>query len=172
VALGACLLEGGELAIALAPSELIARSLGELPRVRLAAAHDARRARVRRVLLAEDSSITRAMVARLLRMLGYEVREAEDGLRALRLLEEGEVDLVLTDIEMPNLGGIELIERLRAQPALRNLPVVVLSTRGSAQDKERAAVAGADAYLVKTEFSEAALRDVLDRHLGHHGASP
>jgi CheY-like chemotaxis protein len=98
-------------------------------------------------------------------MLGYQVREAEDGERALRVLDEGEVDLVITDIEMPHMDGIELIERVRAQARGKRVAVIVLSTRGSAEDKQRALAAGADAYLVKTEFSEQALRDVLARHL-------
>jgi two-component system chemotaxis sensor kinase CheA len=165
VVLGACVLGDGELTIVLAPSELVARALGELPRVRQAAARSPRATGELRVLLAEDSSITRAMMARLLKMFGYQVREAEDGARALRLLEEGDADLLITDIEMPNMDGIELIEKVRAQARWQRLPVVVLSTRGSPQDKQRAMSAGADAYLVKTDFSEGALRDVLARHL-------
>jgi CheY-like chemotaxis protein len=93
------------------------------------------------------------------------VREAEDGERALRVLDEGEVDLIITDIEMPNLDGIELIERVRAQARGRRVAIIVLSTRGSSEDKQRAMAAGADAYLVKTEFSEQALREVLSRHM-------
>jgi two-component system chemotaxis sensor kinase CheA len=165
VVLGACVLGDGELTLLLSPSELLSRALGELPRVRLAAAKSPRAAGELRVLLAEDSAITRAMMSRLLRMFGYIVREAEDGERALRALEEGDCDLLITDIEMPNLDGIGLIERVRAEARWKRLPVVVLSTRGSPQDKERALRAGADAYLVKTEFNENALREVLARHL-------
>jgi two-component system chemotaxis sensor kinase CheA len=105
------------------------------------------------------------MIAQLLRMFGYQVAEADDGARALEVLEEFSADVVITDVEMPELDGIELIRRLRADARWDRLPVIVLSTRGSAQDKQRAVVAGANAYLVKTEFSETALRDVLARHL-------
>jgi glyoxylase-like metal-dependent hydrolase (beta-lactamase superfamily II) len=85
--------------------------------------------------------------------------------RTLRALEELDFDLVITDIEMPNLDGIGLIQRVRAEPRWKRLPVIVLSTRGSAEDKRRALDAGANAYLVKTEFSENALREVLARHV-------
>ena len=105
-------------------------------------------------------------MARILATLGYEVREAEDGVRAVELLEAEDFDLVLTDIEMPRMGGIELIERVRAEPRWRALPVVVLSTRGSEQDKKKGVEAGADAYLVKTEFSESMLQEAIERRLG------
>ncbi len=87
-------------------------------------------------------------------------------MRALHTLEDFTPDVVITDVEMPELDGIGLICRLRADARWSRVPVIVLSTRGSADDKQRAATAGADAYLVKTEFSEAALREVLARHMG------
>ncbi|MDX2089741.1 MAG: response regulator [Kofleriaceae bacterium] len=164
-AIGACTIAGGEVALVLSPSELVARALGEVPRIRLAE-RTSRKAAEQKVLLVEDSAITRTMIAQLLRMLGYHVGEAEDGARALRTLEEFTPDVVITDVEMPQMDGIELIRRLRADQRWRGLPVVVLSTRGSTEDKQRAVAVGADAYLVKTEFSETALRDVLARHLG------
>jgi CheY-like chemotaxis protein len=99
-------------------------------------------------------------------MLGYQVAEAGDGGHALRVLDEAPADLVITDLEMPEVDGIELLGRLRADGRWRTTPVIVLTTRGSESDRRRAVAAGADAYLVKTEFSEAALREALHRHLG------
>lgn len=164
VAIGACTIEGGSVALVLSPAELVSRALGEVPRIRAAASTPSLRVE-QRVLLVEDSAITRSMIAQLLRMFGYQVAEADDGARALEVLEEFSADVVITDVEMPQLDGIELIRRLRADARWDQLPVIVLSTRGSARDKQRAVVAGANAYLVKTEFSETALRDVLTRHL-------
>ena len=168
VAMGACTIDGGQLALVLSPSELVTRALGEIPRIRRAATATQVR-NDQRVLLVEDSAITRTMIAQLLRMFGYQVAEAEDGARALLALEDYAADVVITDVEMPQLDGIELIRRLRANARYATLPVIVLSTRGSVEDKQRAVSAGADAYLVKTEFSESALRDVLARHVerGH-----
>ncbi len=164
VAIGACTIDGGSVALVLSPSELVTRALGEVPRIRLAAKASPARAE-QRVLLVEDSAITRTMIAQLLRMFGYQVAEAEDGSRALHMLEDFAADVVITDVEMPQIDGIELIRRMRADARWSTLPIIVLSTRGSAEDKQRAVVAGADAYLVKTEFSESALRDVLHRHV-------
>ncbi len=163
VTIGACTIDGGDIALVLSPSELVTRALGEVPRIRLAAKTSSARTE-QRVLLVEDSVITRTMIAQLLRMFGYQVAEAEDGMRALAALEGFSADVVITDVEMPQLDGIELIKRLRADTRWSSVPVIVLSTRGSADDKQRAVVAGANAYLVKTEFSESALRDVLARH--------
>jgi chemotaxis protein histidine kinase CheA/ActR/RegA family two-component response regulator len=163
-AMGACTVDGGEVALVLAPSELVSRGLGEVPRIRLAAKTAPVRGK-QRVLLVEDSTITRTMIAQLLRMFGYEIAEAEDGQRALLVLEEFAADVVITDVEMPNVDGIELIWRVRADARWSQLPIVVLSTRGSVEDKQRAVTAGANAYLVKTEFSESALREVLTRHV-------
>jgi CheY-like chemotaxis protein len=164
VTIGACMIDGGDVALVLSPSELVTRALGEVPRIRLAA-HASKGRVEQRVLLVEDSAITRTMIAQLLRMFGYQVAEAEDGMRALHALEGFSADIIITDVEMPQLDGIELIKRLRADNRWTDVPVVVLSTRGSADDKQRAAVAGADAYLVKTDFSESALREVLARHV-------
>jgi CheY-like chemotaxis protein len=165
LAIGACTLDGGELAVVLSPTEVIARALGEVPRVRAAARVAATTAH-RRILVVEDSAITRTMIGRLLRMLGYHVAEAGDGGHALRVLDEAAPDLIITDLEMPEVDGIELLQRVRGDERWRTTPVIVLTTRGSEQDKRRAVAAGADAYLVKTEFSEAVLRDALVRHLG------
>ncbi len=162
---GACTLEEGSLGLVLNPAELVPRARQESPWVRPAATTKLAQ-RQRRILFSEDSGITRAMVARTLRILGYDVREAEDGAQALEHLEKESFDLILTDIDMPNVNGLELVERVRAQERWRNLPIVMLTTHGSDEDKRRAAEAGADAYMVKTEFSEAVLREVIGKQLG------
>ncbi|MEQ9323251.1 MAG: response regulator, partial [Polyangiaceae bacterium] len=116
----------------------------------------------RQVLVVDDSELTRDILVNLVSRLGYEVIEAVDGQDALRRLGEGPVDLILTDLEMPVLDGFELLDQVRASPHLRELPVVVCSTRGSDEDKRRAADLGADAYVVKSRFDQ----DELDRTLG------
>jgi two-component system, chemotaxis family, sensor kinase CheA len=162
---GACVLREGQLAIVLNPWELVARALGELPRVRSTETVRVDK-EVVKILLVEDSAIARGMIARILRSLGYEVVEAVDGLEALEHLKGPSVSLILTDIDMPRMNGIELIRRVRTDVQPRNIPIVVLSTRGHDEDKRKAVAAGADAYLVKTEFSESVLKEVIGRQLG------
>jgi two-component system chemotaxis response regulator CheY len=93
-----------------------------------------------------------------------EVVEAENGFEALRALPRTPFDLVLTDVNMPTLSGLELIRMIRARPEQRALPVIAVSTERDAEDAERARKAGADGYLGKpfdTETFDRVLGDVL-----------
>ena len=160
---GACILDQGDSALVLNPAQLLSRALGE--QVVHQATEASTQTAAERILLVEDSAITRAMVARILLSFGYVIDEAADGVEALEAIGRTPVDLVLTDIDMPRMDGIALTQRLRNDPKSRNLPVIVLSTRGSDEDKRRALAAGADAYIVKTQFSEKILHDALKRKL-------
>ena len=106
------------------------------------------------MLVVEDSEITRMLVTGPLRANGMTVHEATHGVEALRLLQTHRVDLVLTDIQMPQMGGLELVERIRARGAHKDVPIVVLSTLGTPEDRTRAMEKGANAYLVKLDFRE------------------
>jgi two-component system chemotaxis response regulator CheY len=86
------------------------------------------------VLVVDDSGVMRSMIIKTLRLSGISlasVTEAANGVEALEIINKGGVDLALVDLNMPVMGGDELIERLRAQEATRDLPVVVVSTEGS-----------------------------------------
>ncbi len=121
-----------------------------------------------RILVVDDSELTRDMLVSILGRAGFMVREAVDGLDALKILEHDEVDLVLTDLDMPALNGFGLLRRLRESPTHKDLPVIVFSTRGSTEDKEKAMAAGANAYLVKAAFREAEFVRTLSVYLGKH----
>jgi CheY-like chemotaxis protein len=118
------------------------------------------------VLVAEDSPIVRDLIVDSLRAHGLRVVEASDGREALeRLASPPEIDLLVTDIEMPHLDGLKLIAALRARGG-RRIPAIVVSTRGSDADKLAAIEVGADAYLVKSDFSREGLWSLLSRFLG------
>lgn len=157
-------LADGTLALVLSVSELYSG-----PRtVRMAASQTAAAAAARRknVLVVDDSPVVRDLLAEALRAHGLQVIEAGDGEEALRKMESGpQFDLVVTDIDMPKLDGIGLLQRLRRADLPRRLPVVVVSMRGSSEDQRRALEAGADAYLVKTDLSHAGLWTMLARFL-------
>lgn len=106
----------------------------------------------RRLLVVDDSELTRDMLVSLLERLGYDVDEAVDGVDALEVIERARPDLVLTDLDMPIMDGFKLTERLKENPETQEIPVIVISTRGSDADKKRAAEAGADGYIVKSSF--------------------
>jgi two-component system chemotaxis sensor kinase CheA len=110
-----------------------------------------------RVLVVDDSPIIRDLLVELLTAAKLDVHTAADGAEALAILDRQRVDLVLSDVEMPGIDGFELLTRVRQRDP--ELPVVMVTTRGSIADRERAAALGADAYLVKSEFRD---RDMLD----------
>jgi signal transduction histidine kinase/ActR/RegA family two-component response regulator len=103
----------------------------------------------RRVLVVDDVPGNRAMLVALLAPLGFEVLQAADGAQALDAVRMQAPDLVLLDIQMPVLDGLEVLRRLRAQPAWQTLPVVAVSANVSADEKERCLHAGADAFVAK-----------------------
>ncbi|GAA0514892.1 hybrid sensor histidine kinase/response regulator [Deinococcus depolymerans] len=118
-----------------------------------------------RVLLAEDTAVTRQLITQILQQAGFEVLAVPDGTQALEALQVQPPDLLLTDVEMPGLGGLDLVRRVRADAKLANLPVVLLTSLDSPGDRAAGAEAGADAYLVKGEFSQDALLQTVRRLL-------
>lgn len=167
---GACLLESGELTLVLNPAVLLALALdrdrerGGAWRLGERAAQAAPR-RKSRILFVEDSAVTRSMILYVLTEMGYQVTAARDGKEALEQLADASVDLVLTDLDMPGMDGIELVRQIRAQEAWQGLPVVILSTRSTEADRARAAAAGADDFVHKSEQWRPTLRDALRRQL-------
>jgi CheY-like chemotaxis protein len=105
------------------------------------------------------------MLVSMARRTRLRVVEAVNGREALSKMAGAPPDLILTDLDMPVMDGFELISRVRSDPGLRETPVVVLTTRGSDEDKRRAMAVGADAFLVKSEFNEEALSAAIGRFL-------
>jgi two-component system chemotaxis response regulator CheY len=115
------------------------------------------------VLIVEDSPTMRSfLVAALEAVDGVVVREAANGFDALRLLPREQIDLIATDINMPDINGLELISYLRNTPRYAHIPLFIISTEGSEQDRERGLALGADEYLVKPFAPEQFLKLVLD----------
>ena len=103
-----------------------------------------------RILIVEDSPTMRQLLVFALRRLrGVDVVEAQDGMDGLRKLSDGRFDLALIDINMPVMDGLKLIGLMKSEDSLREVPVVVITTEGAAQDRERALRLGADEYLTK-----------------------
>lgn len=102
------------------------------------------------ILIADDSAAMRAMLVAAIDPLGeYRIVEASSGFEALRLLPREQVDLVLTDINMPDINGLELISYLRSNTNYENIPVFIISTEGSIKDIEKGKLLGANEYIVK-----------------------
>lgn len=114
---------------------------------------------MRKVLIVNDSVSIRQMIGIALRRGGYEVIEAEDGHDALKKLARVTVDLVLTDLNMPEMDGIALIRSLRKQPAMKSKPILMLTTEGlGTKQEEEGKAAGASGWIVKPVDSEKLLQ--------------
>ncbi|NVJ18452.1 hybrid sensor histidine kinase/response regulator [Myxococcus sp. AM010] len=116
-----------------------------------------------RVLLVDDSPIARATEGALVKALGHSVEEAQDGEEAYVKVQNNTYDLILTDVQMPRLDGFSLARRLKSTPAVARIPVIILSSLASPEDKRRGLDAGADAYLVKGELGVEVLAQAIDR---------
>jgi two-component system chemotaxis response regulator CheY len=126
---------------------------------------------VPRILIVEDSPTMRSLLASSLEELEGPVKitETSSGFEALRELPRGTWDLVVTDINMPDINGLELVSFLKSTRTYRRIPLVIVSTEGSERDRAKGLELGADAYLVKP-FEPAQLRetvrDLLERARG------
>lgn len=102
------------------------------------------------ILVVEDSPTMRQLISFAMRRLAnVKVIEATDGLDALKKMSSEKIDLILADINMPLMDGIKLVSHVRNNPACRNTPVIIITTEGAREDRERAMAAGANAYIVK-----------------------
>lgn len=123
------------------------------------------------VLVVDDSTVMRQMVVACLRVRDHlQFSQAASGLEAIERLSLSPFDLVVLDLNMPDIGGIEVLEFVRAQDSLGALPILVVTTRGDESSRERALAAGASAFMTKP-FAPEVLLEQADRLLEGHGAA-
>lgn len=115
----------------------------------------------KRVLVVDDSFTVRELERKLLDHHGYAVEVAVDGMDGWNMLKGGHFDLVISDIDMPRMDGIELVRRIRADAALHAMPVMILSYKDREEDRQRGLEVGADYYLTKGSFQNNALIDAV-----------
>lgn len=119
--------------------------------------------RRKRVLVVDDSLTVRELQRKLLDHYGYEVEVAVDGMDGWNALRTGRFDLVVSDVDMPRMDGIELVRRIRQDPGFKSLPVMIVSYKDREEDRQRGLDAGADYYLTKGSFqSDALIRATVD----------
>ncbi len=159
---GAAALEDGRVALLLSTPDLVSAAR-RLASPALSRGRDRKRLRI---LLVDDSAIAREAEAALLRSLGHEVEEAVDGEEGWQKLQAGSFHLLLTDVQMPVLDGIDFTRRVKAAPRFTKLPIVILSSLSAPEERRRGVDAGADAYLVKGELDPEMLAATLERLCG------
>jgi two-component system, chemotaxis family, sensor kinase CheA len=164
---GAAVLGSGQLVSILSSTHLIERGLRREIRVRrdLKIAPTVA-ARVPRIMVVDDSITSRTLERSILEAAGFETITAVHGAQALEFLRRGEhVDLVVSDVEMPELDGFGLTGEIRRDPRLAQIPVILITSLNAPEHKERGAMAGADAYIVKGEFDQGVLLETINRLL-------
>ena len=119
----------------------------------------------RRLLVVDDSITSRMLLQNILEAADYQVTTSVDGLAALTLLKCEEFDLVVSDVEMPRMDGFELTKNIRDDERSAEIPVVLVTSLGSREDREQGVAVGANAYIVKGEFDQNNLLEVIERLL-------
>ncbi len=168
---GATILGTGEVVIVLNVADLL-RATGRPRSVAAAAAvrsapevDEAKRDVTARptVIVCDDSFTTRTLEKNILESAGYPVRVAADGVEAWNLLQSEGADVLVSDISMPRMDGFELTARIRADERFKHLPVILITSLESREDRERGIQAGADAYIVKSAFDQEGLLSTIQR---------
>ncbi|MAF98239.1 MAG: response regulator [Micavibrio sp.] len=118
------------------------------------------------VMTVDDSPTMRDMVSYTLKEAGYNVLEAEDGVQALSVLGQSKADIVITDLNMPNMDGLTLIKSLRSNPSYKATPILMLTTEADDAKKNAGREAGATGWIVKP-FNPEKLLSVLKRIAGN-----
>ena len=150
---GGALQGSGELVLVLNPVSVVHDALG----ARFGALAAPTQAKRWRILVADDSMTTRALEQSVLEAAGFEVGTAVDGADAWRQLQESGADLLVSDIEMPNMDGLTLTRTVRTSERFANLPVVLVTSLDTPEARERGLAAGADAYVGKASAGQAGL---------------
>jgi two-component system chemotaxis response regulator CheY len=120
----------------------------------------------KKILVVEDSPMTRSLIVSALEEIGdFTIIEAANGFQALRKLPEVSPDLVITDINMPDINGLEVVRFVKQSENFKHIPVIIVTTEGRDVDKERGLRLGADKYLVKP-FQPVQLQQFVQELLG------
>ena len=162
---GATVLESDKIALILHPPEVIrAAAHGTAQSTPVAVLFDEAAARrKKRILVAEDSITSRTLLKNILETTGYEVRTVVDGLEALTALMEEEFDLLISDVEMPRMNGFDLTARIRSEDKHADLPVMLVTSLESREDREKGVDVGANAYITKGSFDQTTLLETARR---------
>jgi two-component system chemotaxis sensor kinase CheA len=166
--LGAAILGDGGILLIVDPEYLVRTAIRSSAAVRQATdAPLPAPPAVPRVLVVDDQFVVRELERSILDAAGYRVLTACHGREALEAITgDGALDLVVTDLQMPELDGLGLLAAIRADPAHATLPVVIVTSRGSDENRRRAVDSGANAYILKEEFDQEVLLETIRRLIG------
>ncbi len=164
--MGTILLDGGEVAFVLDPAVLFeTQPSGGADGPAAAAVRNVAPPAIRTILVVDDSVTTRTLEKSILEAQGFRVRLAVDGVDALAELRQNPVDLVISDVEMPRMNGLMLLETIKQDGTLQKIPVILVTSHDNPVDVQRGLDLGADAYIVKQRFDQHDLLDAIEQLL-------
>ncbi|MFH0924136.1 MAG: chemotaxis protein CheW [bacterium] len=165
--LGATILSNGEIALILDPSALIVTAKNIITNLRNGkgrttdVSNKEESKKQKYILIVDDSISTRDLEKGIFEAAGFKVSTAINGIDALSKINKEQYDLIITDIDMPGMNGLELTARLKADNQYKSIPVVVVSSLQTEEDKKKGIEAGAEAYITKSSFNQASLLELI-----------
>jgi two-component system chemotaxis sensor kinase CheA len=163
---GATVLGTGRVVLILNTADMMKTAVkANIGAKRIAASSSAASSAKRSILIVEDSITSRTLIKNILESAGYEVTTAIDGYDGFAALQERAFDLVVSDIQMPRLNGLDLTEKIRSDERFGSLPVVLVTSMSTPEDRQRGIDVGADAYIVKSSFDQSNLLETIKRLL-------
>lgn len=163
---GATILGSGRVVMILDVPSIIHSAEGGVVRQSVSRPKAAPGKKKKTILLAEDTLTTAMLEKNILESVGYAVVIARDGKEALDKASQEKFDLVISDVLMPRMDGFELVARLRREKYYKEVPIIIVTTRESDEDKRKGMEAGANAYLLKSDFTSEGLLETMERLLG------
>jgi len=113
-----------------------------------------------KIMVVDDCQTTRKLLGLYLKGKGFDVVFAENGLDAIEKLSTGDINLIITDLNMPYMDGIEFIKNVRSDHELKTIPILMVTTEADPEERQRALAAGADGYLVKPVTAEMVIQNI------------
>ncbi|WP_456442947.1 hybrid sensor histidine kinase/response regulator [Caldithrix abyssi] len=122
--------------------------------------------KAKQILVVEDSITSRVLLKNVLESAGFEVQTAVNGQQAWQILQKQTFDLVVSDVQMPEMDGIELTRKIKTEQKMKSIPVILLTSLGSESDRKKGLEAGANAYFIKQDFKQKSLLDLIHKLIG------
>ena len=163
---GATIIGDGRVILILDIPQIIENAEGVMVRKVQIASKPAPAKKRKAILLAEDTLSTAMLEKNILESAGFSVVIARDGQEAVEKASQERFDLVITDVLMPRMDGFELTLRLKKDNLYKDVPIIIVTTRESDADKRRGLEAGAEAYILKSEFTSEGLLETIERLIG------
>ncbi len=163
--MGASISESGQVIAILNPQDLVKTAIKLNVVKRLSSAEKDREESKKVILIAEDSMTSRLLLKNILETAGYEVKAAVDGFEAFSIFKLENVDLIVSDVEMPRMDGFTLTAKIRELDKGKRVPIVLCTAQESPEDREHGIEVGANAYLGKSQFTQKTLIDIIQKFL-------